>query len=136
MQHPPQPSPARALAGLPTPLPKHLDQAHEPAIVVAALNAYRCGQPLPYQSHFRVLALAIYEDCQGAVGCVVGANNESCALANSLCGERAALAQLRIVPNQPVRLLRMYVVTDDSKPLFPGMLCRCVAFVSFDWLVD
>lgn len=120
------PSPARALPGLPSPLPKALDRTQEPPVVVAALNSYRSAQPLPYQSHFRVLALAVFEDAAGGVGCVVGANNESCALANSLCGERAALAQLRLLPNQPVALLRMYVVTDDAKPLFPGMLCRYV----------
>lgn len=120
------PSPARPLQGLPSPLQRELASDSEPPLVVAALNAYRSEQPAPYQSHFRVLALAIYEDSRGEVGCVVGANNESCTLANSLCGERAALAQLRLLPNQPVALLRMYVVTDDSKPLFPGMLCRYV----------
>jgi cytidine deaminase len=125
MMHP-HPSPARAVVGLPSRFERHLDSAQEPPIVVAALNAYRRGQPLPYQSQFRVLALAIYKDSKGVVGCVVGANNESCVLSNSLCGERAALAQLRMVPDQPVELLRMYVVTDDAKPLFPGMLCRCV----------
>jgi cytidine deaminase len=121
------PSPARALAGLPSPsFSKAFDGAQEPPLVVAALNTYRGAQPVPYQSHFRVLALAVFEDDTGAVGCVVGVNNESCALSNSLCGERAALLQLRLLPNQPVTLLRMYVVTDDTKPLFPGMLCRCV----------
>lgn len=116
---------------LPSPLARDLDETHEPPQIVEALNTCRTMMPPPYQSRFRVIALALYEDSEGRIGHVVGANNESCCLANSLCGERAALAQLRLVERQPVRLLRMYVVTDDSKPLFPGMLCRCVYVLLF-----
>lgn len=111
---------------LPFPLARDSDLTQEPPRVVKALNDYRAAMPPPSQSHFRVIALAVYEDSEGRVSYVVGANNESCSLLNSLCGERMALAQLRLVHHQPVRLLRMYVVTDDSKPLFPGMLCRYV----------
>lgn len=123
-----------ALAGLlPSPLAQDLDRTHEPPQIVKALNTCRTMLPPPYQSRFRVIALALYEDSEGRIGHVVGSNNESCCLANSVCGERAALAQLRLVEREPVRLLRMYVVTDDFKPLFPGMLCRCVCLAVCMW---
>lgn len=99
------------------------DLDEDPKSVLQALNTYRAALAPPYQSLFRVIAVVVYEDGQGRIGHVVGANAEPCMIAGSICAERAALVSLRHVP-QPVTLLRVYVSTDNADPLFPGVLCK------------
>ena len=92
--------------------------------VLRIINAYRTSMLPPYQSHFRVIALVVYKDGEGKVSHVCGANAEPCTIGGSICAERAALVALRHV-SPPVKLLALYVVTDEAKDaLFPGILCK------------
>jgi len=53
---------------------------------------------------------------------VVGTNEEPCHLSGSICAERAALVQLRFLPN--VKVTKVIVCTDARDVISPGMLCR------------
>ena len=91
----------------------------------------------PQLSNFVVVALITYyikaelsdseellpshEDDSNALH-IIGANAEPCSLTGSLCAERCAFAQLRLIPN--VVILNVYIVSDSSTPITPGMLCR------------
>ena len=96
-------------------------------------HRYRLSITPPRQSSFRVVAILFYElsssddDGDGRRWrrrhSVVGTNDEPCTISGSLCAERAALLQLRFVPNL-VRISRVVIVTDSSQPISPGMLCR------------
>lgn len=92
--------------------------------VLRVINAYRASLLPPFQSHFRVIALVVFKDGKGKVSHVCGANAEPCTIGGSICAERAALVALRHVP-PPVKLLALYVVTDEARDaLFPGILCK------------
>lgn len=92
--------------------------------ILRVINAYRTSLLPPYQSHFRVIALVVYKDGEGRVSHVCGANAEPCTIGGSICAERAALVSLRHV-SQPVKLLALYVVTDEARnALFPGIMCK------------
>jgi cytidine deaminase len=92
--------------------------------VLQVINAYRTTLLRPYQSHFRVIALVVYKDGEGKFSHICGANAEPCTIGGSICAERAALVSLRHVP-PPVKLLALYVVTDEARDaLFPGILCK------------
>ena len=54
---------------------------------------------------------------------VVGTNDEPCTISGSICAERAALLQLRFVPNV-TQITKVVIVTDSPQPISPGMLCR------------
>ena len=103
------------------------DPQTEPKHVLRLLTQYRASLTPPYQSHFRVLAVVVYVDGKGEVGHVCGTNSEQCTISGSICAERAALVSLRHAetPDRtPLKLLRVYVVTDEAAPLFPGVLCK------------
>src|SRR5690606_7706217 len=53
---------------------------------------------------------------------VEGTNTEPSYLGGSICAERAALVQLPRLGD--VRVVHVYVVTDATYPLSPGVLCR------------
>jgi cytidine deaminase len=54
---------------------------------------------------------------------VVGTNDEPGAfIGGSICAERAALVQLRFLPN--VKVSKIVIVTDHEYPISPGTLCR------------
>jgi cytidine deaminase len=86
----------------------------------------------PRQSRFRVVALLVLSD--GAV--IPGTNDEpSASISGALCAERAAFLQLRLVllekkvkhqqqRTQQLYVETVYIVTDASIPVPPGMLCR------------
>ncbi|KAG7391394.1 hypothetical protein PHYPSEUDO_004929 [Phytophthora pseudosyringae] len=79
----------------------------------------------PLLSGFRVLALLSYEDLAGqstADKFVVGANAECANIGGATCAERAALAQLQLLPVRRVRTI--YLVSDSPQCLTPGTLCR------------
>ncbi|KAG6621430.1 Phosphatidylinositol class b [Phytophthora cinnamomi] len=78
----------------------------------------------PLLSNFRVLALFSYEalDGQTADKFVVGANAECANIGGATCAERAAMAQLQLLPVKRVRAI--YIVSDSPQCLTPGTLCR------------
>eukprot|EP00644_Phytophthora_capsici_P015416 jgi/Phyca11/507075/fgenesh2_kg.PHYCAscaffold_24_\ len=78
----------------------------------------------PLLSGFRVLALLSYEDLDGQTTdkFVVGANAECANIGGATCAERAAMAQLQLLPVRRVR--KIYIVSDSPKCLTPGTLCR------------
>ena len=100
-------------------------------------HRYRLSLTPPRQSSFRVVAILFYElsDDDNSDGnskginanldrhFVVGTNDEPCAISGSLCAERAALLQLRFVPNLR-QITKVVIVTDSPQPISPGMLCR------------
>ncbi|KAE9349306.1 hypothetical protein PF008_g6959 [Phytophthora fragariae] len=78
----------------------------------------------PLLSNFRVLALFSYEDLDGQTAdkFVVGANAECANIGGATCAERAAMAQLQLLPVRRVRSI--YIVSDSPQCLTPGTLCR------------
>lgn len=54
---------------------------------------------------------------------VVGTNEEPCYMGGSICAERAALVQLRFIPNLD-RVTKVVIATDAETEVMPGMLCR------------
>ena len=98
---------------------------------------YRLGLEPPRQSKFRVVALVFYEETNKESGgfgktahkghtarsYVVGTNDEPCSISGSICAERAALLQLRFIP-QLCRITKVVIVTDAKGFISPGMLCR------------
>ena len=86
----------------------------------------------PLQSSFRVLAIVFYdldEDDRSNTQTpptrhhVVGTNDEPCYIGGSICAERAAMIQLRFLPNLR-RITKVIISTDFVTPISPGMLCR------------
>ncbi|KAG3114655.1 hypothetical protein PI124_g3763 [Phytophthora idaei] len=77
----------------------------------------------PLLSGFRVLALFSYEDLNGRTDkFVIGANAECANIGGATCAERAAMAQLQLLPVRRVR--KIYIVSDSPQCLTPGTLCR------------
>jgi len=109
-------------------------------------HQYRLSLPSsPSQSNFRVLALLFYEEIIDNEGCcetsaishlppwikqavgdrtfIVGTNDEPGYMGGAICAERAAMVQLRFVPN--FRITKLVIATDcETVPISPGMLCR------------
>ena len=76
----------------------------------------------PRQSRFRVVAVVTYRTATGSIGVCVGANDEPCYIGGSICAERSALLQLRLLDAGQV--CGIYIVSDAEFPIPPGMLCR------------
>ncbi|KAG7397858.1 hypothetical protein PHYBOEH_012049 [Phytophthora boehmeriae] len=78
----------------------------------------------PLLSGFKVLALFAYEDLDGETEgkFVVGANAECANIGGATCAERAAMAQLQLLPVR--RVCQIYIVSDSPQCLTPGTLCR------------
>lgn len=66
---------------------------------------------------------------------IVGANDEAGYIGGAICAERAALVQLRFLPN--FRLTKVVISTDSVDPITPGLLCRefLVGKPSVPWTV-
>jgi cytidine deaminase len=118
--------------------------AHQDFQDIALAHRYRLSlTTLPTQSSFRVIAIVFYQvgsvvasnailpssipqnfdDCNDNLPYVVGTNDEPGAfIGGSICAERAALVQLRFLPN--VKVSKIVIVTDHEDPISPGMLCR------------
>ena len=119
-------------------------------IDLSAAHRYRLSLTPPRQSNFRVVAIAFYEFNDSSSPAseksdhisafiesqrvntdksspkrhyVVGTNDEPCAISGSICAERAALLQLRFVP-ELTKITKLVIVTDSAQPIAPGMLCR------------
>ena len=54
---------------------------------------------------------------------VVGTNNEPHSVGGLICAERAALMQLRFIPDLR-EITKIIIVTDEVDAISPGMLCR------------
>lgn len=71
-------------------------------------------------SHIDLLNRGIKQDGRRFV---VGTNEEPCHMGGSICAERAALVQLRFIPNLD-RVTKIVIATDAETEVMPGMLCR------------
>lgn len=114
---------------------------------LALAHRYRLSLPSkPTQSSFRVLALLFYETTEDKNSAqegsrplptlapwvaqttpdgrtfIVGANDEPGYLGGAICAERAAMVQLRFLPN--FRITKVVIATDSIDAISPGMLCR------------
>ena len=120
-----------------------LEQVDQEDVVLA--HRYRLSLPSrPRQSSFRVLALIFYETpssgeddrpaglptlapwmaqtSQDGRHFIVGTNDEAGYMGGAICAERAAMVQLRFVPN--LRITKVVISTDSINPITPGLLCR------------
>lgn len=114
---------------------------------VVLAHQYRLSLPSsPSQSSFRVLALLFFEEIgsndddssvvtaishlppwvkqqsQDGRHFIVGTNDEPGYMGGAICAERAAMVQLRFLPN--FEITKLVIVTDCPAPIAPGMLCR------------
>jgi cytidine deaminase len=78
----------------------------------------------PAQSRFRVVAFLVFAD--GSV--IPGANDEpSPTISGAICAERGAFLQLRLqerIGTTMPLIEKIYIVTDATTPIPPGILCR------------
>jgi len=113
-------------------------------------HRYRLSLVPPRQSSFRVVALIFYQRDEDLLIAgtaapghtivprisegrangkspqrryVVGTNDEPCSISGSICAERAAMLQLRFVPNLS-SITKLVIVTDAEGFISPGLLCR------------
>jgi hypothetical protein len=82
----------------------------------------------PRQSFFRVVAIVFFSRVgdgilQSERYYVVGTNDEPHSIGGSICAERAALMQLRFIPDIK-EITKVVIVTDEVDAISPGMLCR------------
>lgn len=106
--------------------------SHDDLLDVLLAHKYRISLTSPpRQSYFRVVAVVFFSlvDNNGIVvhrderHHVVGTNDEPHSIGGSICAERAALLQLRFIPNLD-SITKIVIVTDNSDCVSPGMLCR------------
>jgi hypothetical protein len=124
----------------------HLLPTQEDKEDIHLAHQYRLSLPSrPSQSSFRVLALLFFEETstnpdngfpsvmshlppwvrqQTPDGrhFIVGTNDEPGYMGGAICAERAAMVQLRFLPQFAVT--KLVITTDCLDPVAPGMLCR------------
>ena len=104
-------------------------RSHDDLLDILLAHKYRLSlQSPPKQSCFRVVAVVFFSIVVNGVRRperyhVVGTNDEPHSIAGSICAERAALMQLRFMPNLE-SITKIVIVTDDADSVSPGMLCR------------
>jgi hypothetical protein len=104
-------------------------KSHDTLLDILLAHRYRLSlKSPPIQSSFRVVAVVFFSRVVGGVRRserfhVVGTNDEPHSIAGSICAERAALMQLRFVPDLE-EITKVVIVTDDTDAISPGMLCR------------
>ncbi|KAL9179665.1 hypothetical protein ACHAXT_008955 [Thalassiosira profunda] len=106
-------------------------RAHDNLLDVLLAHQYRLSlQSPPKQSFFRVVALVFFSRIGADDGVrrderyhVAGTNDEPHSVGGSICAERAALMQLRFVPDLE-QITKIVIVTDEVDAISPGMLCR------------
>ena len=133
-QHKPQPTMAAAQLQ-----PQSTDDIFD----ILLAHQYRLSlTTVPRQSFFRVVAVVFFSRRSlDGIGTrrdndnnerhhdnnerhhVVGTNDEPHSIAGSICAERAALMQLRFVPDLE-QITKIVIVTDAIEAISPGMLCR------------
>jgi len=91
--------------------------------LIRLAHSTRLSLKKPSQSYFRVVSIISYEDFDGNVVNLFGANIESVFIGGSICAERAALCKLRMAHNVK-SVLSILIVSDALFPLSPGLLCR------------
>ena len=85
-------------------------------------EALRLRLSKPLQSGFRVVAVVAYTTSSGESRICFGANDEPCHISGSICAERSAFLQLRLV--DVANVFGIYIISDAKYPIPPGMLCR------------
>lgn len=100
-------------------------KSHDDKLDVLLAHKYRLSlKTAPNQSFFRVVAVVFFAVSKKEERFhVVGSNDEPNSVSGSICAERAALVQLRFVPDLE-EITKIIIVTDDVDPISPGMLCR------------
>jgi len=104
-------------------------RSHDDLLDILLAHKYRLSlKSPPKQSCFRVVAVVFFSLVVNGVRRseryhVVGTNDEPHSIAGSICAERAALMQLRFMPNLE-SITKIVIVTDDADSVSPGMLCR------------
>ena len=79
----------------------------------------------PSQSNFRVFAILIVEDViKLKYQLIEGANSEQGYIGGAICAERAALVKIRFLEESHAKIRKVIVVTDNTEPISPGLLCR------------
>ena len=92
---------------------------------VAAARSLLQLTPRPIHSNFLVAAVITYTDAAGRLRHVSGVNSETCVLSSSICAERCALAQLRLLPSFAGSIDTVYLTSSMEDDLVtPGVLCR------------
>ena len=85
----------------------------------------------PSQSNFRVFAMILLEMLGNKeLRSIFGTNCEPDYIGGSICAERAAICQLRMLTN--FRVIKIIIVTDNCSPIAPGPLCREFMMSQFD----
>ena len=104
-------------------------RSHDNLLDILLAHQYRLSlQTPPGQSFFRVVAVVFFSRVVDGKRRderyhVVGTNDEPHSLAGSICAERAALMQLRFIPDLE-EITKVVIVTDHVDAISPGMLCR------------
>ncbi|KAL7548105.1 hypothetical protein ACHAWF_011392 [Thalassiosira exigua] len=104
-------------------------RSHDDPLDVLLAHRYRLSlRTPPRQSYFRVVAVVFFSRAVDGVlrrerFHVAGTNDEPHSPAGAICAERAALMQLRFVPDLE-EVTKVVIVTDDADAISPGMLCR------------
>lgn len=99
------------------------ERLSDEAFVKLALSR-KAAVKAPIHSMFRVLCILRIRDDKGRNGYVVGTNSEQGFIGGSICAERAAAVQLRLI-GEGVTVDRIFLVSDlPQGDLTPGVLCR------------
>jgi len=104
-------------------------RSHDDLLDILLAHQYRLSlKTPPRQSFFRVVALVFFSRVVDRVVKseryhVVGTNDEPHSVGGSICAERAALMQLRFIPDLK-EITKIVIVTDEVDAISPGMLCR------------
>lgn len=100
-------------------------KANDDLLDILLAHKYRLSLATPpSQSSFRVVAVVFFSRIgRNERFHVVGTNDEPHSIAGSICAERAALLQLRFIPDLE-EITKIIIVTDEADAISPGMLCR------------
>jgi hypothetical protein len=104
-------------------------RSHDDQLDILLAHQYRLSlKTAPRQSFFRVVALVFFSRVvdgiiQSERYHVVGTNDEPNSIGGSICAERAALMQLRFIPDLK-EITKVVIVTDEVDAISPGVLCR------------
>lgn len=105
-------------------------RSHDDLFDIILAHQYRLSlKKPPRQSFFRVVAVVYFSRILDGIRRdnerhhVVGTNDEPHSIAGSICAERAALMQLRFIPDLD-EITKIVIVTDSVDAISPGMLCR------------
>jgi len=104
-------------------------KSHDDLLDVLLAHKYRLSLKVPpNQSFFRVVCVVFFSrringNLREERFHVVGTNDEPSAISGSICAERAALMQIRFIPDIET-VTKLVIVTDEVDAISPGLLCR------------